>query len=107
MAQIEDSGAPLGVRQILTRRLSKLSPTANDVLRVAAVAGNEFRAAEIGGALGRDRDEVIPALEEGAASGLIRDTGQRPVRYRFSHALVRQALYQKISPLRRAQLHWR
>ena len=41
---IDQLGIPEGVREVVGRRLSRLSPKANQVLRVAAVVGPEFEA---------------------------------------------------------------
>ena len=106
-AQVEESGAPEGVRHVLSRRVGQLSPSARDTLAVAAVAGGRFQATDVAAAMGRGLDNVIVALEEATASGLVAETGRRPGGYRFAHALVRHALYETGSALRRAQLHWR
>jgi tetratricopeptide (TPR) repeat protein len=105
--QIEHSGAPAGVRQVLTRRIRRLSPLCRDVLVFAAAAGNDFQASELTAAVGRDSAVVIDALEEGVGSGLIAETPGRAGSYRFIHALVRHAVYDNVPQLRRAQLHWR
>ena len=49
---------------------------------------------------------ALAALDELLAAGLIRP-GQVPERYEFGHALVRQAIYDTLSPSRQARLHRR
>jgi class 3 adenylate cyclase len=105
-AQIKDSGAPQGVRQVLVRRIGQLSPFGQEVLLVASVAGGEFQAQDVASAVGGPPEKVLAALEEVAASGLVSETGQRPGAYRFAHALVRHTSYESASSLRRAHLHW-
>ena len=105
--QVERSGTPEGVRHVLSSRLAQLSPSAGAALVVAAVAGSEFNTREVALALGGELDGVITALEEAAASGLIAENGPTAGGYRFAHALVRHSLYERVSTLRRAQLHWR
>ncbi len=105
--QVEQSGAPEGVRHVLSSRLAHLSASAGETLVVASVAGGEFHTVDVAGAVGGDLDNVIAALEEAAASGLIAETAGPAGGYRFAHALVRHTLYESVSALRRAQLHWR
>jgi DNA-binding SARP family transcriptional activator len=105
-AQIEESGASRGVRQVLSRRISQLSPSTQDVLVVAAAAGAEFHVTEVAAAMIGDR-HALSCLEEAAASGLLTESPGWPGGYRFAHALVRHTLYDEISALRRTELHWR
>ena len=105
--QVERTGAPEGVRHVLSSRLAHLSPSVREALVVAAVAGGEFNTQELALALGNELDGVITALEEVADRGLIAETAGPAGGYRFAHALVRHTLYERVSMLRRAQLHWR
>jgi hypothetical protein len=105
-AQIEQSGAPQGVRHVLARRIGRLSASAREMLVMAAVVGGEFQAIEVATVAGHRRD-ALSCLEEAVASGLISETGRSPGAYRFAHALVRHTLYDSIPGLRRAELHWR
>jgi class 3 adenylate cyclase/tetratricopeptide (TPR) repeat protein len=105
--QLEQVGAPAGLRQVLMRRIGQLSEATRGVLLVAGVAGDEFAAADLAAAMGADLDDVIPALEEAASSGLVAETFGRPGVSRFAHALIRHTLYESASALRRARLHWR
>jgi class 3 adenylate cyclase/tetratricopeptide (TPR) repeat protein len=105
-AEIEYAGAPEGMRQVLARRIGQLSPSARDALTMAAVAGEEFYAADVATACGQDFGEAITALEETTATGLTSEATERAGWYRFTHALVRHALYENMSALRRVQRHW-
>lgn len=105
-AQIEASGAPHGVRQVVVRRLGQLTSFGREVLVIASIVGEEFQALDVASAAGGPPDKAVAALEEAAASGLISETGRQAGTYRFAHALVRHTLYQGASSLRRAQLHW-
>ena len=55
-------GLPEGVREVVGRRLSRLSPEANDVLRVASVIGREFDLEVLGPRRGCREDDVLLAL---------------------------------------------
>ncbi|HVP14230.1 MAG TPA: AAA family ATPase [Terriglobales bacterium] len=106
--RIAELGIPEGVREVVGRRLSRLSETANQALGVAAVIGREFDAALIEAAGGPKGDALLDALDEAARVRLIVEApGGPPGRFAFSHALVRQTLYEEVAALRRARLHWR
>jgi DNA-binding SARP family transcriptional activator len=105
-AEIADVGLPEGVKDVIGRRLSRLSEAANRALAVASVAGVTFslQVLERVDAAGNP-DELLDALEEALGAGLISDAG--PANYSFSHALIRQTLYEELSSTRRARLHRR
>jgi DNA-binding CsgD family transcriptional regulator/tetratricopeptide (TPR) repeat protein len=95
---------PEGVRQVLGRRLSRLSPVANQLLQVAAVLGDGFRFDVLAVASGVAIGPLVDALEEAVAAGVIREQDGR---YHFTHALIRQTLEEELSAPRRAGLHRR
>jgi len=105
--RIEELGIPEGVREVVGRRLSRLSETANQALGVAAVIGREFDAALIEAAGGPAGDALLDALDEAAGVRLIVEAPGALGRFAFSHALVRQTLYEELATLRRVRLHWR
>ncbi|HEV8628322.1 MAG TPA: AAA family ATPase, partial [Acidimicrobiia bacterium] len=101
---VDDLGIPEGVRDVVGRRLSRLSAEANGVLRTAAVIGPEFELPVLRAALaGSDEEALLSALEEATEARLIME-GVVP-RYRFTHALVRETLYGDLSAARRTALH--
>lgn len=100
---VEDIGLPEGVRDVVGRRLSRLSPEANLALTVGAVVGPcfELRVLESIPEAG-DPLRILDALDEGVAAGLLaEDRGS----YSFPHALVRQTLLDELSSTRRLRLH--
>jgi tetratricopeptide (TPR) repeat protein len=98
---------PEGIREVIGRRLSRLVPAVNDTLRVAAVIGRDFDVATLAGALGSSRDEVLDALDAAIAAEVVTEMPEPLGAFAFTHALVRQTLYDDLSAPRRAQLHWR
>lgn len=99
---IEDFGIPEGVREVVGRRLSRLSDDCNRILGRAAVLGPEF---DVGAVRAMADDDVVDALEEAERASLIAETeGLRPG-YGFTHALVRQTLVEELSLARRQQYH--
>ncbi|MGH8974531.1 MAG: ATP-binding protein [Acidimicrobiia bacterium] len=96
-------GIPEGVRDVVGRRLSRLSETANLVLASAAVIGADFEIAVLRAVCGLDEGSLIVALDEAAGSRLVAEAG--PGAYRFVHALVRDTLYGDLSGARRVAVH--
>lgn len=96
---------PAGVREVVERRLARLSPDANRVLEAAAVAVGDFEVGVIAAATGRGDDDVVTALDEAVAARLVAEVADAPDCYRFSHALVRATVAQRLSTSRRARLH--
>jgi class 3 adenylate cyclase len=103
---VEEMAIPEGVRDVVGRRLSRLSDTANDVLRRAAVIGPVFEIAVLTAVCDEDEDAVVDAVEEAVAAGLARESDE-VLGYRFAHALVRSTLYEELPTVRRVRLHGR
>ena len=79
-----------------------MSEPASRALRHAAAIGPEF-SAELLRRIGNKRRRLPAALAEAVRSGLAVAVGAG--RYRFSHDLVREALYEEIEPTERVALH--
>ncbi len=104
---VDDLGIPEGVRDVVGRRLSRLSGDANRVLACASVVGLEFDPAVVRTAGDFGEDTLLSALDEAAAARLVSDVGGAVPRYRFAHALVRATLYDELSTARRVTMHRR
>ena len=92
---------PEGVKDVIGRRLARLAPDTGRVLAYASVAGREFDLALLEAVL-NDVD-ALAALEEATAAQMIRE--EEPGRYAFTHALVRETLYDELSLTRRVRTH--
>ncbi len=96
---------PEGVRDVVGRRLNRLSDTANDVLSVAAVIGRDFDVDTLMAVVDAGEDAALDALDAAVRARLVEETGVD--RFRFAHALVRTTLYEELSATRRRRLHRR
>jgi tetratricopeptide (TPR) repeat protein len=104
---VEDLGIPEGVRDVVGRRLSRLSDEANRALAVAAVVGVEFDPAVVQAAMDVGEDALLVALEEAVTARLVSEVSAQMPRYRFGHAVVRATLYDELTAARRVALHRR
>ena len=98
---------PAGVRDVIARRIGHLSEQGKRALELGAVLGPEFsldllRAIDEGGS-----GDILDAVDDASAAGLLVAVSGAPGRVRFSHDLVRETLYDTMSPGRRARLHQR
>ena len=100
-------GSPESVREVVSQRLSRLAPGTSDLLELAATAGAEFELDVVRRAAGLGEPELFGALDEAVRSGMIEELPSQGLACRFTHELVRRALYDRMSGPRRAELHLR
>ena len=102
---VAELGIPEGVRDVVGRRLSRLSDDTNRVLACASVAGLEFELPVVQRAGAFPEDVVLCAIDEAVAARLVVEPQGTLSRSRFSHALVRETLYDELTAARRVALH--
>ena len=90
-------GLPEGVKDVIARRLARLDTEATEWLRVAAVIGRDFDAGLLERVLSLDEDGFLNALDAALEAGLVAESPAQPERYSFSHALIRETLYDGMS----------
>ncbi|MEX0664133.1 MAG: AAA family ATPase [Acidimicrobiia bacterium] len=105
--QVGEVGIPEGIRDVVGRRLTRLSDAANETLRAAAVAGREFDVAVVSMVTDQSEDSTLAQVEEALRARLVDEVPHRPGRMSFSHALVRSTLLEELSTTRRVRLHRR
>jgi class 3 adenylate cyclase len=98
---------PQGVRQVVGRRLSALSEECNELLAIASVMGREFDFSILAKTAEPPEDRVLELIEEAEDARIIGGIPERSGTYRFSHALIRETLYEEIRTTRRLRLHRR
>ncbi|HSJ91289.1 MAG TPA: BTAD domain-containing putative transcriptional regulator [Ilumatobacter sp.] len=124
---VDVDAVPDAIRDVVRRRLAPLPPNTRAEIEVAAVVGERFDLATVMAASDRDPDSCLDALDVACVTQLLvheSPVQEPPVQdspvqeslvqeslvqesWRFSHALVREAVLAEISPLRRARLHHR
>lgn len=98
----DQSTLPQGVREAVSRRLSRLPVETNKALAAAAVVGSRFSLELVEQVVGND---LIDAFDEARNAGIVIE--EPAGNYRFNHALVRQSLLAELASVRRMRLHQR
>ncbi len=93
-AQTWSVSIPESVRDVVGRRLERLSAECNDVLAIASVIGREFTLPVLERASGLPVETIYDALEEAVRARLVHEE-VRDERYRFTHALVQDTLIRR------------
>jgi DNA-binding SARP family transcriptional activator len=98
---------PPGVHEAIASRLRRLSKECRRLLTLASVLGREFDLEALEQASQSPEEELLELLDEAFAARVLAEAPGTVGRMRFSHARVRDALYNDLSTARRAQLHFR
>jgi DNA-binding SARP family transcriptional activator len=101
------AGIPDTVRDTIASRAERLSPECSRVLVAASVIGREFSPVALERVTSHSGAELADLLEEAAAARLVERVPGSGSRLRFSHALIRDALYDQILPGKRLRMHRR
>lgn len=96
---------PSGVRDAITRRIIAVPDDAQQLLAVAAVIGRDFPVAILQRAASISRTEVLEALDQALAAGLIVPRPAAGTTFGFAHGLVRETIYTGLGTIERGQLH--
>jgi hypothetical protein len=105
LAALQAARIPDVLQQLLARRLEQLSKSSAEHLALAAVLGDPFALSELSAWLGESADELLAALEPAEALRLLEPWGEREDHFRFTHALVRDAVLARLSRTERARAH--
>ncbi len=95
---------PTFLRQVIDGRVMQLGEEAQRLLTVAAVIGHEVPEPLWAAVTGSDDDKLATVIEDAMEAHII-ETSPRGREVRFVHALIREALYESIIPLRRSTWH--
>ena len=100
---------PEGLRDVIGKRMTRLSDQANRVLSVAAVVGRDFSLDVLQRIVGTSEEELFEAIREALAAAVVEERvgPGASVSYRFTHAFFRQTLYEEMIAPERIRLHRR
>jgi DNA-binding SARP family transcriptional activator len=98
---------PRGVRDVIGHRLRHLSQEAKRLLAVASVLGREFKLDALELVSERSGDDLLDLLDEAVAARVIVDLPTGRGGLRFTHALIRDSLYEGLGRKERHRLHQR
>jgi tetratricopeptide (TPR) repeat protein len=99
---------PEGVREVIGRRLNRLSQRCNQTLTIASVIGREFTQEQLKPLIeDMTEDRLLEVLEEALAARVIEELPRAVGRYQFTHALIQETLVEELTLTRRVRLHAR
>jgi DNA-binding CsgD family transcriptional regulator/tetratricopeptide (TPR) repeat protein len=107
VSPVGELGTPETVREVVSQRVDRLAPATAGILELASIAGSEFTLDLLRRASQVAESTLLDAVDEAVRSGLLLDSPGPRLAYRFAHELVRRAVSDRLSAVRRAELHLR
>jgi DNA-binding CsgD family transcriptional regulator len=101
-AQLAGGAAPGSLSAAIADRLGFVTGPVREVLRAAAMLGADFAVPDLAIVLGRSVADLIPAVDEACAVGVLAESGRG---LGFRHPLIREALYDEMPAAVRAAWH--
>jgi DNA-binding CsgD family transcriptional regulator len=99
-AELASGSAPSSLSAAIADRLGFAAGPVREVLRAAALLGMDFAVSDLAIVLGRGVADLIPAVDEACAAGVLAESGHG---LGFRHPLIRAALYDEMpTPVRTA-----
>ena len=98
---------PEAVREVIGRRLARLSDGCAAVLDAAAVAGGTLLPDVLAEVTGNDTNQIGALVAEATAAGILATAGHPDAPAGFVHDLYRETIYSALAPARRVELHHR
>jgi len=102
---LEELRLPQTVRDTILLRLEQLSPEQADILQTASVLGRSFSYPVLVAVSEKDDRTVQATLHASVQQQLLEEEPLNNGRYRFRHALTREAIYDDMIAPRRQELH--
>lgn len=106
-ADIWALGVPAEVRELIELRLAPFSERGRRTLDAASVIGQEFTLELLERVIADGGELALDTIDMALRAGLLVEDPEQPGAFRFAHALIREAIYAKLSTPRRGRLHRR
>ena len=101
-AELASGSAPSSLSAAIADRLGFVAGPTREVLKAAALLGMEFAVPDLAIVLGRSVADLVPAVDEACAAGVLAESGHS---LGFRHPLIRAALYSEMPAPVRAAWH--
>jgi len=104
--EISEIEFPETVKNVVKARLSRLDDDCQNVLTLASFVGNDFTLEAMCAVTGIEKSKLLESIDKMFKTGLIKERvihGEGICS--FADVLVRDVVYEEISPLRRKELH--
>jgi DNA-binding SARP family transcriptional activator len=98
---------PVGVSDLISRRVARLTEQARAVVDAAAVIGHDISLELLTQTCAVPPGPVMEAIDELLDHDLLTEAADRVGAFEFPHALARNAIYESIPPVERIRLHAR
>jgi DNA-binding SARP family transcriptional activator len=98
---------PAGVKGVIRQRLTRLPDATAHTLGFAATLGQAFDLAVLAASVEVDGATLLDHLEPAIEAGVLVDNPGGTSRYRFSHGLVNETIYDDMGVARQARTHHR
>ncbi len=101
-AELASGSAPDSLSAAIADRLGFVARPVREVLQAAALLGMDFAIPDLAVVLGRSVTDLIPAVHEACAAGVLAESGRG---LKFRHPLIRAALYDEMPASVRTAWH--
>jgi serine/threonine protein kinase len=96
---------PAAIKDSIQRRLAQRSAECASMLECAAVLGATFELSSLVYVTDSPAGELLDLLDEARRAHLLVESQGARSRYRFTHALVQEVLYERLRSSRRVRIH--
>jgi class 3 adenylate cyclase/tetratricopeptide (TPR) repeat protein len=102
---LEDLGLPETLVDIVSQRVGRLGPNAENALSMASVIGRDFDLDVLERVIGLPEDDLLDLIEQLQEAALIGEAELGVHRFTFTHALIQHTLYEGMNPDSRREAH--